>query len=147
LFPQFEDSKDTQSKNGFPETVKNNWLGQGTFLIADDEEAVRTVGKHMIQKLGFKVITVDDGREAIKVFEKHFDDIVGVLLDLTMPHKDGAEVFHHIHKLNPDIKVILSSGYNEQDATRQFIGKGLAGFIQKPYVARELVKKIQEVFS
>jgi len=147
LFPIFDDETSSQSKDILAEGIDDDWSGQGVFLITDDEETVRTVAKHMIQKLGFKVITADDGREAIKIFDKHSDDIVGVLLDLTMPHKDGTEVFNHIHKLKPDTKVILSSGYNEQDATQQFIGKGLAGFIQKPYTAKELGKVIIEIMS
>ncbi len=101
----------------------------------------------MLKKMGFDVLTAEDGCEAIEIFKEHQADIVGILLDLTMPHKDGAEAFREIHKLNPDVKVILSSGYNEQAATQQFVGKGLAGFIQKPYVSEGLVKKIIEVMS
>jgi len=90
--------------------------------------------------------TAEDG-ELIEIFHEHIDEITGVLLDLTMPHKDGAEVFREIRKLNPDVKVILSSGYNEQDATQQFVGKGLAGFIQKPYTSAELTKKVKEIMN
>ena len=147
LFPLFEDMKDTKSSTANSLNKDNDWQGQGTFLIADDEEAVRTVGKHMIKKLGYDVLTAVDGLEAIEIFREHADKIVGVLLDLTMPHKDGAQVFREIRALKPDIKVILSSGYNEQDATQQFVGKGLAGFIQKPYVTRDLTKKIKEVMG
>ena len=147
LFPLFEDMKDSKSGTANSLNKDNDWQGQGTFLIADDEEAVRTVGKHMIKKLGYDVLTAVDGLEAIEIFREHADKIVGVLLDLTMPHKDGAQVFREIRALKPDIKVILSSGYNEQDATQQFVGKGLAGFIQKPYVTRDLTKKIKEVMG
>ncbi len=118
---------------------------QGTFLIADDEESIRTVGKYMIKKLGFEVLTAEDGHQAIELFKQHQDEVVCVLLDLTMPHKDGTEVFREIRKLKPGVKVILSSGYNEQDATQHFVGKGLAGFIQKPYVSADLVQKVKEV--
>lgn len=147
LFPLHDNDPSSQVKVGPSGDILDKWQGQGTFLIADDEEAIRTVGKHMIQKLGFDVLTAENGREAIKLFKENQAAIVGVLLDLTMPHKDGAEVFREICKLNPKIKVILSSGYNEQDATQQFIGKGLAGFIQKPYVSAELVKKIKEIMT
>jgi len=93
------------------------------------------------------VLTADDGHEAVEIFKEHADKIVGVLLDLTMPHKDGIQVFREIRKLKPDIKVILTSGYNEQDATQQFVGKGLAGFIQKPYVSKDLIEKIKAVMG
>lgn len=146
LFPLYE-SIETNSNDESPENVDLDWRGEGTFLIADDEQSVRNVGKHMIKKLGFDVLTARNGQEAIEVFKENQADIVGVLLDLTMPEKNGAEVFSEIKKLNPRIKVILSSGYNEPDATMQFVGMGLAGFIQKPYVSKELVTKIIEVMS
>ena len=68
-----------------------------------------------------------------------------VLLDLTMPRLDGEEAFKELRKIKPDIKVIMSSGYNEQDVTQRFVGKGLAGFVQKPYklsVLRDVLKKL-----
>ncbi|NQV29415.1 MAG: PAS domain S-box protein [Candidatus Marinimicrobia bacterium] len=147
LFPM---SQGPEGSNFLTEVELNNddeWQGQGTFLIADDEEAIRTVGKHMIQKLGYEVLTASDGLEAIKIFKANANQIVCILMDLTMPHKDGVEVFREVRKLNPKIKVILSSGYDELDAGQQFVGKGLAGFIQKPYVSRDLVKKIKEVMG
>ncbi len=147
LFPSLKESTAIQATSESSTGRTDDWQGQGTFLIADDEESVRAVGKHMIQRLGFKVLTASDGREAVAVFKVHASEIVGVLLDLTMPHKDGAEVFQEIRRVNPDIKVILSSGYNEQDATQQFVGKGLAGFIQKPYVAADLVARIKAIMD
>ncbi len=145
LFPLYGGDDGQKAPTETTGVIDDGWQGEGTFLIADDEEAVRTVGKHMLKKLGFEVLTADDGRIAVELFKKHAKDIVGVLLDLTMPHKDGAQVFQEIRQIKPDVKVILSSGYNEQDATQQFVGKGLAGFIQKPYVSRDLVKKIKEI--
>jgi PAS domain S-box-containing protein len=147
LFPSIKnmDSNDVLSeKNGF---LNNKWQGTGTFLIADDEESVRSVSKMMIKKLGFTALVAEDGREAVRIFKKHQSEIVGVLLDLTMPHLDGTQVFQQIKVMNPDIKVILTSGYTEQDATQKFIGKGLAGFIQKPYVLKELATTIRKIFE
>ncbi len=147
LFPLIQDSQSRLSLADETPENTDKWLGQGTFLIADDEEAIRTVGKHMLKKLGYDVLTASNGREAVKIFKSNAAKIVGILMDLTMPHKDGVEVFREVRKLNPNIKVILSSGYDELDACQQFVGKGLAGFIQKPYVARDLVKKIKEVMG
>jgi CheY-like chemotaxis protein len=79
------------------------------------------------------VLTAANRREALDVFREHADEIVCVLLDLTMPHLNGDQVFSELRRIKPEIKVILTSGYNEQDATQRFAGKGLAGFIQKPY--------------
>ncbi|NQV50768.1 MAG: PAS domain S-box protein [Candidatus Marinimicrobia bacterium] len=146
LFPFFETNEELEETEQQYPTAAENWEAQGLFLIADDEESIRTIGKHMLRKMGFEVLTAPDGRQAVEIFEKHGDEIVGVLLDLTMPYKDGSQVFQEIRKLKPDIKVILSSGYNELDATQHFIGQGLAGFIQKPFVSAELTHKIREIF-
>jgi PAS domain S-box-containing protein len=109
-----------------------DWKGSGTVLLVDDEETVRGIGKEMLQELGFTAITANDGREAIEIF-KAVSDIVLVLLDLTMPHMDGEQCFRELRQIRPDLKVIMTSGYNEQEVTQKFVGKGLAGFVQKPY--------------
>ena len=113
--------------------VKQPWRGRGTLLLVDDEETVRVLSKQMIERLGFRCVTAADGEEATTYFRIHSDEISVVLLDLTMPHMDGEETFRELRKLKPDVRVVLSSGYNEQDVTQRFAGKGLAGFIQKPY--------------
>ena len=124
-----------------------DWLGSGTVLVADDEETVCAVVKKMLELMGFSVLTAPDGREALKVFREHADEIVCVLLDLTMPHMDGEEAFRTMRRLHPGITVILCSGYNEQDATQRFAGKGLAGFIQKPYNMAALREKLVDVLE
>ena len=136
--------------NGFAVRRKDqaegkDWRGSGTVLIVDDEETVCAVGKQILERMGFSVLTAPDGREALKVFREHADEIVCVLLDLTMPHMDGEEAFREMRYLHPDVTVILCSGYNEQDATQRFAGKGLAGFIQKPYNMAVLREKLVEV--
>ena len=131
-----------QKQNG---SKAATWRGRGTILLADDEKSVFDVGKKMLNKMGFSVLTATDGREAVEVFRKHADQIDCVLLDLTMPHMDGEQAFRELRRIRPDVKVILSSGYNEQDATQHFGAKGLAGFIQKPYVMATLRAKLMEV--
>jgi CheY-like chemotaxis protein len=116
-------------------------------LIADDEESVCAVGKLMLERIGFKVFTAANGREALVVFRRYADEIDFVLLDLTMPHLNGDQVFSELRRIKPEIKVILSSGYNEQDATQRFSGKGLAGFIQKPYNMERLRATIKQVLE
>lgn len=125
--------------------VGGEWHGSGTILVADDEETVRTVGTQMLSRMGFETITARDGREAIEIMKEHGDEIRCVLLDLTMPHVDGAEAFQEIKHLKPDVRVILCSGYNEQDATKRFGDHGLAGFIQKPYSMSALREKLRDI--
>jgi PAS domain S-box-containing protein len=113
--------------------VQKPWQGHGTLLLVDDEETVRILGKQMIERLGFRCLTAADGEEALDCFRVHADEITVVLLDLTMPHMDGEETFRELRRLKPDVRVVMSSGYNQHDVTQRFAGKGLAGFIQKPY--------------
>ena len=115
----------------------------GTVLVVDDEEPVRSFAETTLKRYGFEVLVARDGREAVDVFKKNADSIDAVLLDMTMPHLGGKETFQELRSLSPDIRVILSSGYNEQDATDRFASKGLAGFLQKPYRPQELVDTIQ----
>ena len=124
-----------------------SWHGKGTVLVVDDEKTVRTVAKAMLNKLGFTVLTADDGIAGIEIFKNNIDDIGAVLLDMTMPHMNGEETFKELRRLRKDVQVILSSGYNEQEAISRFPGQGLAGFIQKPYRVDELVRVLQKVFK
>ncbi|MDD5105532.1 MAG: response regulator [Desulfuromonadaceae bacterium] len=110
----------------------DHWKGSGTVLLVDDEETVRGIGAEMLKELGFTVVTANDGREAVEVYKSR-TDISFVILDLTMPHMDGEQCFRELRMLNPDVKVIMSSGFSELEVTQKFVGKGLAGFIQKPY--------------
>ncbi|HIE41131.1 MAG TPA: PAS domain-containing sensor histidine kinase, partial [Candidatus Aenigmarchaeota archaeon] len=123
------------------------WRGEGIVLVADDEETIRAVGRETLEYAGFNVITAADGREALEKFRENYDKIILVLLDMTMPHLSGEEVFREIRRIRPTIKVILSSGYNEQEATNGFVGKGLAGFLQKPYRPQQLIDTVRTIIT
>jgi len=110
-----------------------DWQADGTILIVDDEAMIRETAAIMLEDLGFTTITAADGLDGVAAYQQHQQDIVAVLLDMTMPRLDGEGCFRELRQINPDVQVILSSGYNEQDATGHFSGKGLAGFVQKPY--------------
>jgi len=99
----------------------------------------------MLETLGFEVFTAEDGREGLKTFKEKQDLIKLVLLDLTMPHMDGEETFRELKRLAPDLRVIMASGYSESEISARFVGKGLAGFIQKPFSVQELIDKLREV--
>jgi PAS domain S-box-containing protein len=112
--------------------------GVGTVLVVDDEHAVRTLARRTLERAGFEVVTAENGAEALEVFGEHHDKIVGVLLDLTMPVMGGAETFRRLRAIDPDVRVVLSSGYNEQEASEHFGQGRLVGFVQKPYRPRAL---------
>jgi len=118
-----------------------------TILVVDDEESVRAVSKLLLEKAGANVITANDGHDGVEILRGNPDGIDAVLLDMTMPRMDGQEAFAEMRKIKPDIRIVLTSGYTEQDVTDKFEGKGLAGFIQKPYHPGELVKKMVDVLG
>jgi CheY-like chemotaxis protein len=118
-----------------------------TVLLADDDPAVREIATLMLEQAGYTVWVAEDGRQAVEMFRAHRGEVRLVVLDMTMPVMSGEEAFLEIRELAPDIPVILSSGYNEQDSTARFVGRGLAGFIQKPYRYQALVEKIAAVLD
>ncbi|HQE83890.1 MAG TPA: PAS domain S-box protein [Candidatus Hydrogenedentes bacterium] len=118
-----------------------------TILVIDDEEAARLVAKEMLERTGYRVIVASDGCEGLQQYQKTPRAIDAVLLDLTMPHLDGEETFHRIRAVNPDARVVLTSGYDEREVAQRFHGLGLAGFLQKPYTPTELRTKIAEVLA
>ncbi|MCF6180365.1 MAG: response regulator, partial [Geopsychrobacter sp.] len=118
----------------------------GAVLIVDDDATVRSVGHMMLEEYGFTIFSAEDGEAGLEQLRQH-PQIGLVLLDLTMPKLNGEQVFREIRKTYSQTRVILSSGYNEQDATAHFIGKGLAGFLHKPYRTEDLLQKIVQVLT
>ncbi len=117
----------------------------GSVLVVEDEAGIRNLAKAALESSGFTVFEAEDGREAIEIMARHAGDISAVMLDLTMPHMSGEETFTEIRKLDPQVPIILCSGYSEQDVSSRFAGRDSAGFVQKPYRLGELVSKLQEI--
>ena len=110
-----------------------DWARPGTVLLVDDEDAIRTVGRRMLERLGYEVLVAEDGVVAMEQFRAHRARISCVLLDLSMPRMDGAQVLREIRAAAPDLPVVISSGFSEAQLEAQFRGQRLSGFIQKPY--------------
>jgi CheY-like chemotaxis protein len=127
--------------------VKQAWRSSGTLLLVDDERIVRTVGKRMLERVGFVVLLAADGREAVEVFRAHAGEICCVVLDLTMPNMDGEQTFRELRSTRPDIPIIMSSGYNQQEVTNRLADATLAGFLQKPYEVTALLAAVREVIE
>ncbi len=130
-----------------PAEEADSWRGSGTVLLTDDEPGILEVGSEMLQRLGFDVVTAGDGRQAIDAFRRERERIRCVILDLTMPVMDGEEAFRELRRIDRGVRVILSSGYNEQEVTQRFSGRGLDGFIQKPYRFAALRLKLKEILG
>ena len=120
-------------------------IGEGIALVVDDEPQIRQVARYMLEMVGYDVIEAPGGREALALFREYRDEVAVILLDLTMPEMDGEEVFRQLRRVAPGVRVILSSGYNQVEATRRFMGKGLAGFLQKPYTYEQLCAALADV--
>jgi PAS domain S-box-containing protein len=144
LFPASESSASRLSPKA---TLPGAYHASGKILLADDEETILNLGRRMLQRAGFEVIVAADGREALEKFASDKDSLSLVILDLTMPYSDGETCYREMRLLKPDVKVILSSGYNEQDIVSRFAGKGLSGFVQKPYTMEELLGKVREALE
>jgi two-component system cell cycle sensor histidine kinase/response regulator CckA len=121
--------------------------GHGNVLVVDDEEVVRDVAKRVLTLVGFTVEIARDGEQAIEMVRPDPARFNCVVLDMMMPRRSGEETFRELRTIAPGLPVLLSSGYNEQDATRDFVGKGLAGFVQKPYRPDELIEAVQRVIE
>jgi CheY-like chemotaxis protein len=144
LFPVLEGKHAAGSLEPDPRLSEG---GDKTVLIVDDEESVRSVARNTLQRRGYRTIEARDGREALEVYRQFASEIALVLLDLTMPYMNGEEVLRELKIMTPSVKVLLSSGFNEVEAIRRFTGKGLAGFLQKPYTAAVLAATIKRIIG
>ncbi|MEZ6040387.1 MAG: PAS domain S-box protein [Planctomycetaceae bacterium] len=116
--------------------------GQGEILLIEDDPNVRLFTKHTLEKAGFTVRIAVDGREGVDEFRHHRDQIVVVLLDLTMPKKDGTEVLREIRELSPKVPILVMSGFSEQDVLSRCTRLGATGFLQKPFLPRRLLTEV-----
>ncbi len=114
------------------------WRGRGTVLLVDDEETIRAVSSKLLRRLGLEVLTAEDGRQAVALYRTRRAEIALVLMDLTMPHMNGEEAYRALRQIAPDVRVIMASGYGENDIAARFAGKGLVGCLQKPYTLTKL---------
>ena len=116
-------------------------------LLVDDEQLIIDVGTQLLERLGYQVITADSGRMAVELFGRHRQQIDVVILDMIMPDMNGSQTFDELKALQPDIKVILSSGYSLDGEASQILQRGCAAFIQKPYALENLSRQLQAVLK
>ncbi len=132
------------------ESVKSNRQlvkGSGTILVVDDEKPLLAVAEETLVSCGYTVLKASDGVEGISIYRENMDRIDAVLLDISMPFMSGFEVFGKLKELNNSVRVLLSSGFNDDERISSAISNGAAGFLQKPYTAIELSQRINEVLQ
>ncbi len=114
-------------------------------LLVDDEEMIIDVCKQLLENVGYRVLIARSGKEAIERYKGNRDKINMVILDMIMPDMGGGEAYDRLKKINPDIKVLLSSGYSIDGQATEILKRGCDGFIQKPFNMRQLSQKIREI--
>ena len=118
-----------------------------TVLVVDDEDMVLDLCAAMVEQLGFRALRASDGQEALEVFRRHVQEVSLIILDLTMPRMDGVEAFHELKRIRGDVRVIVSSGFSEQEVSSRFEGDEPSGYIKKPFELNRLQEKIGAVLE
>jgi len=121
--------------------------GKETILLVDDDAMVLDTGEQILVRLGYMVIAATGGSEALKLYKEFQDKIDVVLLDMVMPEIGGGKVYDRIKEINPDVKVLLLSGYSQDGEANDILKRGCNGFIQKPFNIMELSKKLREILD
>jgi len=116
-------------------------------LIVDDEDFVTLLAQRVLTDEGYQVVTARDGFQALDIYKKLQSKIQLVILDFTMPIMDGSEVFSELRMINPEVPVVLSSGFTEQDKLKWMLTKGLRGFIPKPYTQQKLLLQVRSTLD
>jgi two-component system, cell cycle sensor histidine kinase and response regulator CckA len=129
------------------ETIAAVAPGTGTILLVDDEEMIIAVGRELLQELGYRVLLARSGQEAIDLCGKNDAQIDLVIMDMIMPGMSGGETYDRLKKINPQIKVLLSSGYSINGQASEIMDRGCNGFIQKPFNYYQLSEKIQAIIA
>jgi two-component system, cell cycle sensor histidine kinase and response regulator CckA len=129
------------------ETVQTVEKGSETILLVDDESMILEVGQEILAALGYEVLTAASGQEAIDTYSDNQDGIDLFIIDMIMPQMGGSDLFDRLKKINPSVKVLLSSGYSIDGQAREILNRGCDGFIQKPFSISQLSMKIREILE
>jgi len=143
--PLLEEAKSSRKRNNkitepAPEVT-------GRILVVDDEEMVLKMCAQVLRRIGHKVTTVSNGKEAVEYYRKSWKHIDLVILDMVMPELGGRDTFIAMREINPEIKAILSSGYSIDGPAQEILDEGVQAFIQKPFDTKKLSDKVAEVLG
>lgn len=121
--------------------------GNESLLLVDDEELVIDIGKRMMEMLGYTVTVAGSGRDAVSIYKEQPERFSLVIVDMIMPGMDGGETFTALQQIDPNIRVILTSGYGLDSQTQGVMDKGCSGFLKKPFNLEQLSKTIRDVLD
>jgi two-component system cell cycle sensor histidine kinase/response regulator CckA len=126
-----------------PEVVQEAHMLQQLILVIDDEEPVRSAVTDILDLEGLAVLSAPDGQTGLDLYRARQADIVLIILDLSMPGLTGEETFQELRQINPQVRIMLSSGYSHDEVAARFAGQREVAFIQKPYDAMQLVTEVK----
>jgi two-component system, cell cycle sensor histidine kinase and response regulator CckA len=129
----------------FPEPLMTR--GSGSILLVDDEPDIRKVARDMLEAMGYGVYTAGDGNAALELYRAKQNQIDMVILDIVMPGMNGAQVFDRLMAMDPEINVLLSSGYSRDGQASEILSRGGRGFIQKPFRMNEFSRRVSELMA
>jgi len=121
--------------------------GSETVLLIDDEDIIIDIGGQILERLGYRTLMARSGEEAIEIYQANKNEINIVILDMIMPDMGGGETYDRLKKINPEIKVLLSSGFSIDGQASEIINRGCNAFIQKPFNVEQLSRKIRGILS
>ena len=139
--------KPTRRALAHPSEPDSSWTGSGLVLVVDDDPRVRAVTELLLRDLGFDVLTAASGRDALREFELRADEICVVLLDVTMPDLSGDQVLGEFRRRRADLKVLICSGYAEEEMQERFSSQDMASFLQKPYTREQIGRRLREALG
>lgn len=139
-----ESQEEFPEKEVRPEKIEE---GKEILLLVDDEAMLLEVGQEMLEIMGYTVYTAGGGKEAMEIFKAHHDTIDMVILDMIMPDMGGGETYDKLKQINPNVKVLLSSGYSIDSQASEIMKRGCDGFIQKPFEITDLSRKLRDILD
>ena len=131
----------------FAVDTQDLYLGSGWILIVDDEAAIRITATKMLELLGYNVLTAENGEQGIKVFKEHQEEIRAIILDMAMPVMTGDEAYKRLKEMDPQVKVLVATGFTNDQRVRKTMEAGASGFMKKPYSINILSRKLHEIIN
>jgi two-component system cell cycle sensor histidine kinase/response regulator CckA len=116
-------------------------------LLVDDEPTLLQLGERLLTTLGYEVISATNGSEACRLYREQKDRIQLVILDFLMPGMNGEETFHELKKIDPNIRVLLASGLNQEGRPQELMNQGVQGFIRKPFMIQDLSDAVRDALN
>jgi DNA-binding NtrC family response regulator len=117
--------------------------GTETILVVDDEEGVRALGQAVLGECGYTVLMAEDGAQGLEVYQAHREEIALVVLDVIMPQMNGLECLRRLRELDPQVKVLISTGYTARDLAEELVAEGALGVVEKPFRIRDFAVAVR----